>query len=338
LQAISYLRKFYLILSFLIGLLVIGVVGYMLIEGYNFRESFFMTVITLSTVGYKEVQPLSPEGQWFTSFLIIGSFGTFAYGFSVLAQSVLSGELAAHLKRRRLDHTIDKLENHTVICGFGRNGRRAYEKLRAYGQPVLVVDIAPESTKNFYPEESLLFIAGDATNDEILQRAGLERAKALVSTLSKDSDNLFVAITARAMNPRLRLVCRASNESTEKKLRAVGADAVVMPEAVGGGHMATLTLNPNIVEFLDHISVDGVSNINLEEISLQEFTRQEDCSLQELQIRQKTGCTVIGLKTPEGAYHINPGSNEHISPGSRLFVLGNKEQITALNQYLKSLK
>lgn len=333
------LRKFYLILAVLLGILVIGIVGFTLIEDFSFLESFYMTVITLSTVGFKEVKPLSPPGQWFTAFLIISSFGTFAYGFSLLAQSVLSGELTAELKRRRLEKSIKNLNGHVIICGFGRNGRRAYKKMQAYGKAVVVVENNSQIVERYLHQEKIMFMEGDATSDETLEQAGVDRASSLITTLSKDSDNLFVVITARSMNKNLHIVSRASNESTEKKLRAVGVNAVVMPEAVGGAHMATLVVNPNIVEFLDHISVEGSSNINLEEVELSDFSDDpSEFNLSDLEIRQKTGCTVIGLKTPEGKYQINPDSEEKLTRSSKLFVLGNSDQIRSLNDYLKTLK
>lgn len=318
---------------------MVGVTGYSLIEGYTFLEAFYMTVITLSTVGFSEVAPLSEEGRWFTAFLIISSFGTFAYGFSLLAQAIISGELARHLKRKRLNKTIQNLNNHTVVCGFGRNGRRAYTKLKAYGQEVVVIEKNQNTIETQLKDKNILYIEGDATSDDVLREAGVDRARSLVSTLSKDADNLFVVISARTLSKFIRLVSRASNESTENKLRAVGVNSVVKPEAVGGAHMATLVMSPNIVEFMDHISVEGSSAINLEEVEISELTdNQSGCTLNELKIRQRTGCTVIGLKTAEGEYVINPSSDQQLSASSKLFVLGNADQIKKLSGHFTSKK
>lgn len=334
----STLRRLYIALLVLFIVIAIGVVGFMILEGYSIQEGFYMTIITLSTVGFGEVKPLSPAGQWFTSFLIISGFGTFAYGFSLVAQALLSGELAIYIKRRRLDKTIKNLRDHVIVCGFGRNGRRAYAKLMAYGIDTVVIENDPHTIETHLAGRDILFLDGDATQDDMLQQAGVDKARSLVSTLSKDADNLFVVISARSLNSDIRLVSRASNDSTERKLRAVGVDSVVMPEAVGGAHMATLVKNPNIVEFLDHISVEGSSSINLEEVELREITQnQEHCTLNDLQIRQKTGCTVIGIKTPEGEYRINPGSDVQLGPNSKLFVLGAPEQINTLFEQLDSL-
>mgnify|MGYP003641055922 FL=1 len=331
----TLLRKFSIIVFLLIGLMLIGVMGYMWFEGYNFSEAFYMTIITVSTVGFGEVHRLSAAGQWFTSFLIIGSFGTFAYGLSSLTQALISGDLAREFKKRNLNKAIHNISDHVIICGYGRNGRRAHQKLKAYGQQVLIIENDPKIIEQHLRSAEILFLEGDATEDAVLEQAGIARARALVSTLSKDADNLFVIISARNLNKNIRLISRASSESTEKKLRTVGADSVVMPEGVGGGHMASLVVNPNTVEFLEHLSVEGSSSINLEEIELSELIGQaSSCSLNDLQIRQKTGCTVIGIRDPEGTYQINPESNLILAARSKLFVLGTAAQIKSLNQLL----
>ena len=294
-----------------------------------------MTIITVSTVGFGEVHSLSEAGQWFTSFLIIGSFGTFAFGLSSLTQAIISGELAKEFKKRQLDKAINKISDHVIICGYGRNGRRAHQKLKAYGQAVLIIEKDPKIIEQHLRSAEILFLEGDATEDVFLEQAGIARARALVSTLSKDADNLFVIISARNLNKNIRLISRASSESTEKKLRTVGADSVVMPERVGGGHMASLVVNPNTVEFLEHLSVEGSSSMNLEEIELSELIGQaSSCSLDELEIRQKTGCTVIGIRNPDGQYQINPASDLILAARSKLFVLGTAEQIKSLNRLL----
>lgn len=307
----------------------------MLVEDFSFSEAFYMTIITVSTVGFGEVHRLSSAGQWFTSLLIIASFGTFAFGLSSLTQTLISGELAREFKKRNLNKAIHKISDHVIICGYGRNGRRAHKKLSAYGQEVLIIENNPKIIEQHLRDEDILFLEGDATEDEVLEQAGIARARALVSTLSKDADNLFVVISARNLNKKIRLISRASSESTEKKLRRVGADSVVMPEGVGGGHMASLVVNPNTVEFLEHLSVEGSSSINLEEIELSELIgKASSCSLNELEIRQQTGCTVIGIRDPEGNYQINPASDLVLAARSKLFVLGTAEQIKSLNQLL----
>lgn len=330
-------RNLYFSLAALFSILAIGVMGFMFIEGYSWLESFYMTVITVSTVGFKEVRPLSDEGQLFTAFLIISSFGIFAYAISMLTRSVLSGELGSYYKVYRLESQIEKLSDHIIICGYGRNGRRAARKLSAYNQKYIVVENDEDIVQTYLFESETLYIKGDATQDEILERAGINRAKSILSTLSKDADNLYVMITARELNPNINTISRAANESAEKKLKAVGANHVVMPEGVGGAHMATLVMSPNIVEFLDYMSVEGSSAINLEEVEVRQLTdRMDSMELKDLALRQQTGCSIIGLKTPEGEYIINPGAGTRITPHSRLFVLGKPEEIKHLYKILNS--
>ena len=335
LSRFAVFRNLYYALAALLSVLGVGIAGYAFIEKYTLLESFYMTVITLSTVGFQEVRPLSPIGELFTSFLIISSFGIFAYAISVVTRSFLSGEMGAYYKVYRLQNQIEKLSGHIIICGFGRNGRRAAKKLQAYKQEFVVIENDELIIDQYLKDENILFLKGDATTDDVLKMAGITRAKSLVSTLSKDSDNLYAVITAREMNADINIISRAATESSGKKLKAVGANHVVMPEGVGGAHMATLVMSPNIVEFLDFISIEGSSSINLEEIEVSQITDMADSmQLKDLALRQKTGCSIIGLKTPEGEYIINPGAESVITRHSRLFVLGKPEEIRILYKLL----
>lgn len=319
------------------GILTVGVLGYRFIEDYTLLESFYMTVITVSTVGFKEVRPLSESGQIFTAFLIIGSFGIFAYAISTVTRSVLSGELGSYYKVYRLENKIQVLDRHVVVCGYGRNGRKAASRLKAYNQEFVVIENDDLIINQYLKDSETLYLIGDATKDEVLEKAGIKKAKSLLSTLSKDADNLYVVITARDLNRNINIISRAATESADKKLKAVGANYVVMPEGVGGGHMATLVMSPNIVEFLDNLSIDGSSATNLEEIEVSQLTdRLDSMHLKDLALRQQTGCTIIGLKTPEGDYIVNPGAETHITPHSKLFVLGKPEEIKHLYKILNS--
>lgn len=329
-------RNLYLALGALFTVLAAGILGFSIIEGYSLLESFYMTVITLSTVGFKEVRPLTGNGQIFTALLIISSFGIFAYAISVVTRSILTGELGSYYKVYRLHNHIQKLEGHVIICGFGRNGRRAAKKLKAYQQDYVVVENNENTIEKHLKGTDTLFIKGDATADDVLNSAGINRAKSIITTLSKDADNLYVVITARELNRKINIISRAANISTEKKLKAVGANHVVMPEGVGGAHMATLVMSPNIVEFLEFISVEGSSNINLEEIEVSQITdNSENMQLKDLALRQKTGCSIIGLKTLEGEYIINPGAEATITRHSKLFVLGKPDEIQDLYKFLQ---
>ena len=206
-------------------ILIAGTLGYRWLEGFDWLQSFYMVIQTVSTVGFNEVGPLSIGGIWFTIALIVGSFGTFAYGAGLLAQLAIDGKVQLYLRTKRLERKVEKLKNHTIVCGLGRNGRQVVSKLKAYGVQVVVLELNEERA-NRYREElvGVLVLIGDATNDEILEKANIEHANSLVAALASDTDNLFVVISARQLNPKLIIGARANTESTEKKLLAAGAN------------------------------------------------------------------------------------------------------------------
>ena len=315
----------------LVGILVFGIVGYMVIEGYSLGEAFYMTIQTVSTVGFNEVQPFRSWGREFTGILIILSFGTFAYGISEMSQLILSGKLKEYIKYKSVEKKIDELEGHIIICGFGRNGLQAANTLKAYKEEFVIIEQDPgRLDRELYGGIPLL---GDATSDEVLQKAGVKKAKALISSLHDDADNVFVVITARQWNPDLNIVSRANEESTGKKLLAAGANSTVMPNRVGGQHLAHTLIKPDIVQFLDHLSVGGLSATNIEEILVNEIpSNLQAHNIQELEIRKQTGCTVIGYKPEGDDYIVNPGAELELKKNSKLFVLGNEEQIAKLKE------
>lgn len=325
---IRSLRK---IMYILIGILFFGIIGYMIIEDYSFGEAFYMTIQTVSTVGFNEVQPFRSWGREFTGILIVLSFGTFAYGISQMSQVILSGSLKSYLKYKNVQKRIDELSGHIIICGYGRNGVQAARTLKAYKESFVIIESNAEKLQgNLYGGIPLV---GDATVDEVLLKAGVDRASALISSLHNDSDNVFVVISARQLNPKLNIVSRANEDTTGKKLLAAGADSTVMPNKVGGMHLAHTLLKPDIVQFLDHISVGGSSATNIEEILVDEIPQRLSAhNIQELEIRKQTGCTVIGFKPHGKEFIINPGAELELERDSKLFVLGNEEQILKLKK------
>jgi len=321
-------------LSMIIFIVVVGVTGYMVIEGDSFLNALYMTIITISTVGFGEIHQLSQGGKIFTIFLIISSFTTYAYALTTLSTHFFEGQLHILLKGYK-SKTIKKMENHVVVCGFGRNGRQVIDELIAHGHQFVVIDKDHEMVSE-HPEYSSYFIEGDATEDDVLIKANIKTAKSLITTLPIDADNLYVVLTARALNPDLVIVSRGSGDLAEKKLRMAGVDSVVMPEKVGGAHMASLVANPDIVEFLDHLSVHSDDPTILEEIvckDLPDDARRK--TIFEIGIRRKTGANIIGFKTPDGRYVLNPGPDTKVSKGSKLFVLGTPEQISKMRQLLR---
>ena len=232
----KHFRKLYYALSLLVIIILVGVFGFRIIEDYSFGEAFYMTIITVSTVGFNEVRPLTSEGRVFTAFLIIFSFGTFAYAVTSITFYVLGGEFNKYFKDLRINKKVDKISNHTIICGYGRNGKQAVSELNSHHQPYVLVEQNSVVLEEIRDTHEIPFVEGDATLDKTLERAGISRARALITTLPKDADNMFVVLTAREMNPNLLIITRASEENSDKKLRRAGADNVIMPDKIGGAH------------------------------------------------------------------------------------------------------
>ncbi len=337
-----FYRKLVNALAMLIGVITLGTIGYETIEdNYNFVDAFYMTIITISTVGFREVHELSDAGKIFTAFLIVSSFGIFAYSVSSITSFIMSGNYRKHFIENKMIKEINQLSGHTIVCGFGRVGRKATRELMDHGEKVLVVEQREEALKGFINDNGLLYIIGDSTLDENLVDAGIERAKAIITTLPSDSENLYVVLTAKELCEKILIISRASNPATVKKLRIAGATNVIMPDIVGGAHMASLVITPDVNEFLDHISVQGAADVNLEEVAFSDVPEDmKYLTLKELDARNKLGVNIIGFKTSEGEYIINPGPDTKILPDSKLFVLGTKRQINVLNKVLniKSFK
>lgn len=321
---------------FFVGLVLVvittGTVGFMVIEGWNFVDSFFMTIITISTVGFREVHTLSTSGMIFTSFLIIFSFGTFAYAIKSITNFLAGGEYRRYIKERKTMKEFEKLNQHVIVCGFGRVGMQVAEDLKAHGTRFVVIESNEDIIKTFEGQEGYLFLKGDSTLDENLIKACISDAKALICCMPKDSDNLYVVLSARELKSNLFIVSRASNQSTVNKLKIAGAQNVIMPDAIGGSHMASLISNPDVMEFLHIIRVQGYNGANIESISFNELPDQfKNKTIGQLEAKRLTGVTIIGFKTPGGEYLINPDYEIEVVPQSKLFVLGNPSQIQKLN-------
>ena len=318
----------------MITVIIIGIAGYIIIADYTLLDSIYMTIITVGSVGYREVKELDGAGKIFTSLLIICSLTTFAYAISVITRYIIEGEFQIFFKHYKVNKEIQKLKDHVIVCGYGRNGRQACEQLRSGNESFVAIESNPLIIESMRADGSILFIEGDATQDEILSEAGLERAKALITALPSDAANVFVVLTARDKNPSLKIISRASDDASEHKLKRAGADNVIMPDKIGGTHMAALVTKPDVIEFLDHIT--GRINIRLEEIlfsSLPESMRNK--SIRELEIRNKTGANIIGFKTADGEYVINPPPDTIMMQDAKLFVLGTEEQVTKLYEIFK---
>lgn len=320
-------------------IIVIGVSGYMIIEGDSFINALYMTIITISTVGFGEIHKLSVPGKLFTIFLILSSFGTYAYAISMITTYFVEGSVTSFIRGEgKRKSKARKMDNHIIICGYGRNGQQAVQELIAHKQSFVIVENQHDVIMEHLGED-IRFVEGDATNDDILIKANIKNAKALITTLPNDADNTYVTLTARELRPDIIIISRASNESSEKKLKIAGVNNVVMPERVGGAHMATLVAKPDITEFLDHLSVHGAAPTILEEIVCSDMPRSLlGKPIFELKVRRKTGANIIGLKTPEGEFILNPSPELTVDKASKLFVLGTPEQIESMKQIMRQVE
>ncbi|CAI8294759.1 MAG: Voltage-gated potassium channel Kch [Flavobacterium sp. SCGC AAA160-P02] len=322
--------KFQKAIMLLFFVLMIGIIGYMSLSGYSFVNALYMTVITVSTVGFGEIEPLNDQEKLFTIFLITISIISFGYTVSALTEYIISGQLFQHFKLKKVQKKIEKLNGHTIICGFGRNGKQAIKKLQNYKKDFVIIEQSEEII-NSIDLSGFLNVKQDATTDEALINAGIERAENLITALPSDADNLFVVLSARQLNGNCRIISRASNESSYSKLKIAGANNVIMPDKLGGDHMASLVVTPDVIEFVGRLTIEGEETANLEEISVNDLPIEYlNKTILDLDLRRKTGCNVIGFKTPNNNYIINPESSVELQKDSHLIVLGRPEQISEL--------
>ncbi|MFS4469443.1 potassium channel family protein [Maribacter sp. 2210JD10-5] len=323
--------KLYVALSLTLAVVFFGTVGYRYISDYSWIDALYMTVITMATVGFKEVQPLDDTSKIFTVFLIVASVFILGFAISVLTEYVLSRSSLNLLKKKKVKNKINSLSDHVVICGYGRNGMQAAERLIAYKKPFVVIEKNKDIIEKY--EENILFVEGDANDDSTLDEAGIARAQYLITAMPDDAANLFVVLSARQLNEKLFIISRASLATSQKKLFLGGADKVIMPDKIGGDHMASLVVMPDLITFMDKLSMEGVHTTNLEEVAIEDFSDQVDCnSLRDLDLRKRTGCTIIGYIAPDGEYIINPEADLQLQPKSKVIVLGRPEQIKRLNE------
>ena len=329
----QFFRKLRLAIILILAVQIGGIIGFMTIENYTLAEAFYMTVIVVSTVGLGAVRELSIEGKLFTAFLVIVSLGIFTYALSVISTYLMEGGILKYYKYKKVKTQIEALHDHIIVCGYGRNGKQACEQLRIHNRQFVVVEFNAETIEQIRTGRKLLFVEGDATNDDILVKAGIERAKALITTLPNDANNVFVVLTAHELNSKLKIISRASEDSSFNKLKRAGADNVIMPDKIGGIHMASLIAQPDVLEFIEMIS--GKAKFDLEEICF------NDCNpgyigqkLGDISDINQSEINVIGMKTKDGNYLINPPASTEISVETKLFVLGSSKQVDDLKKIL----
>ena len=320
-KRLQLFKRLFIPVILLACLTIVGSFGYMLIEHYTFLEALYMTIITVASVGFNEVHPLSDAGRVFTIFLIVINLGLFTYFISLLSRYFFDLEFINKYKMISMENKIQHLSNHVIICGFGRNGKESAQILYNNKIPFVVL----EETKEPAPElgfEVTHYIKGDATSDKVLLEAGIKNARALISTLPVDADNLFVVLSARQLNPGMTIISRASQDSSVNKLKIAGANNVIMPDKIGGAHMATLIMLPDVVELLSMMSTKNNTQFRVAELKA-----QKTISLHELDLWKKTNCTILGIKDGANNYTMNPPASFQIHPGLSIIVMGSDEQI-----------
>lgn len=318
--------------------IMVGVIGFIFIEGMSFLDAGYMTIITMSTVGYEVVGDggLSPDGKVFAIFLIIFTIGTFAYFITTLTTMVIEGEIRNLLKKYQVNKGISKLREHIIICGLGRNGKEAALELVEQGEEFVIVEKDEEVIRKFldlHPRNYVL--EGDATDESILHNANITQAKGVVIALADDADNVFTTLTVRELNPYAKVVARASNERTISKLRRAGADRVILPNQLGGRKMAKIITTPDMVDFVDMITGQGKFGLKLELVDCESHPGLIDRSFSELQIKTQSGVLVLGTQFDDGHFELNPDAHKPIVRSQKLFIIGTPEQIDTFHRIYK---
>jgi voltage-gated potassium channel len=314
---------------------VLGVFGYMVFEGWSFADAVYMTVITVTTVGYREVRPLDTTGQLWTMALLITGVGTLFYAAVSSVELVVEGTIRGYFGRRRMERAINRLSGHYILCGYGRVGRQVAAEFALDGVSFVVVEQDRETVEEC-AEKGHLVLLGEASDDDVLEEAGLRRARGLVAAVDSDADNVFVVLSARKLNPKLHIVARASSDESAAKLEIAGADRTLSPYAVGGRRLASLVTQPLVVDFLDIVTrgEEGME-FRLEEFSVPEDSFIADHTIGELRIGERTGAMILATHHREGSFDTTPSASDRISGGDTLIVLGTREQIARLERLIR---
>ena len=332
------LRNWLIVLGGGVVLIVTGgTLGFIWIEHYPPFDAFYMTLITISTVGYAELHPLSFWGRVFNSFLIFFGVTMMLLAVGGMTQVIIELELTQYFGKRRTRKMIDKLQDHIIVCGFGRVGRGAAHELQRAGVPFLVVDKSEERVE-WAIRDGMLGVLADATDDETLKHAGIMRAKGLIATLQSDADNLFVILSAKALKPTLQVSARVASEQSEKKMRLAGADYVYAPYDMTGNRMAQVMLKPHVFQFIDFTTKGMGLDVGIEQFSVPASSEFASKSLIETQIRKELGVIVLAIRRSDGSMQFNPPPETEIQGGDFLIVMGEASNLTKLEQVLAEVR
>jgi len=324
-RAITFRKKLIFSLTLIIIVLLSGTAGYYFIEGWNLFDSLYMTVITLSTVGFHEIEPLSKAGKAFTIGFIFFSLSVVAYAVNYGVKAIFEGEFQEVFGRRKLKKTLESLENHYIVCGYGRMGKVICNELKLKGIPFVIVE---KEAQELDVDDDVIVTYGDATRDELLKSVGIEKAKGLISVLDSDAQNLYVVLSARGLNKDLFIVSRANEEGADYKLARAGADKVVSPYHIGGLRIAHTILKPTVVDFLELTAKAGNMEIQIEEVVVEEASSLAGKTIKEADIRAKNWVVIVALKREKGKILFNPRADTRIEVGDKVAVIGEPEHFS----------
>jgi voltage-gated potassium channel len=313
----------------LVGILAGGTAGYMLIEGWNAWDAFYMTVTTVATVGFGEIHPLSQGGRMFTVLLIFSGVGTAFYTATLLATIIVEGGLHRRLERRRAARMLEQVKDHFILCGYGRIGSIIAAELHQQGVSVVVIERDPERVREAL-EHGWLAVEADASREEVLTKVGIHRARGLIAAVGTDAENVFTVLTARVMQPDLFIIARVESDDAERKLRRAGADRVISPYQIGATHMVQTALRPAVVDFVHLATSSEHLDLSMEQVHIKDDSVLAGRSIVDAGIRQKFGVIVVGIKRAGGGMEFNPPPEAIMRAGDELVVLGRTESVKAL--------
>jgi voltage-gated potassium channel len=326
-------RHFLIIVILLVFTVAAGTIGFELIEGWGFMDALYMTVITIATVGYQEIRPLGEAGRIFNMVLIFFGLGTTTYVAASVVRFMVEGRIRTIMGRRRLDRRIDRLRNHYIVCGYGRIGRILCQTLQQKPVDLVAIEKSPDLVP-VMEQDRVLFVQGEATSEETLQRAGIARARGLVAVLGTDTDNVFLVLTARQLAPQLMIIARTGREESKNKLRAAGANIVESPYELGAFRLAQRIMRPAVTSFLDSAFSDTRKDIQMEELAVSHASPLAHLSLKDSGIRQKFNLIIIAIKNTDGAMLFNPSFETTIQPGDTVIAVGEVENLDRLENAL----
>lgn len=330
-KGISLNINMILVLLLPLLLLLVGTVGYKVIEGWPLLDCFYMTVITIATVGFSEVHKMDNPGKIFTVFIILTGVVTIAYCVQFFIMNMLQKNLFGTLWRRNMDKKISALKNHVIICGYGKIGRHVSDEFLAEKKPFVVID-KEMPDREHSQEKGVLFIVGDGTDETILKEAGIDSASTIIAVVGSDAENLFITMTARGLNPKIQIVARAEDAANRNKLMRGGADKVVLPYEIGGRRIAAQVLYPSVSTFLESVMSTENLELRMSEVRVASPCNLCGKSLQEANIRKETGSVVLAIKRQSGELNHNPQPGTIMQNGDILICLGTREQIQSLEK------